>query len=83
MRKGLSFRNGEAIASVHSTTGPDQISDEEGDRLWRAGQALRRQLSADLGSSDTPRMRGTQPYVTPPPKTRIGNSSIPVKDDAS
>lgn len=63
----------EAIASVHSATGPDRISDEEVERLWRAGQALRRQLSADLGSSDVPRMKGTRPYATPAPTTRIRN----------
>jgi hypothetical protein len=63
----------EAIASVHSTTGPDQISDKEVERLWRAGQTLRRQLSADLGSSDTPHLKGTRPYATPMPITRIQN----------
>ena len=63
----------EAIASVHSTAGPEQISDEEVERLWRAGQALRRQLSADLGASDNPRMKGTRPYVTPMPIAKIRN----------
>jgi len=43
-----------AIANDNSSGG--QLSDEEVDRMWRAGQALCRQLAADIGAAENPRM---------------------------
>jgi hypothetical protein len=48
-----------------------QISDDEVDRLWRAGQDLRRQLAADIGSSASPRIRYKRPSATPPALVRM------------
>ena len=56
-----------AIAGDHD----DPVSEAELERLWRAGQALRRQLAADVGSADSPRLPGSRPAVTPPAITRL------------
>jgi hypothetical protein len=32
----------------------DQLSDEDSQRIWRAGQALRRILAADIGGAEYP-----------------------------
>ncbi len=33
--------------------------------MWRAGQALRRVLAANIGAAERPRLPGQQPYRTP------------------
>lgn len=47
------------------------LSEEEVQRLWRAGQALRRQLAADVGAAENPRVTGRQPWQSPPPGARF------------
>jgi hypothetical protein len=56
-----------------SNEGPDgdALTSEEIERMWRAGQALRRVLAADIGAADRPRLPGPQPYQTPPPAQRF------------
>lgn len=62
------------MAIVQSTeTAVGQISDDEVIQLWKAGQDLRRQLTADLGSSASPRIRYKRPSATPPAIIRIAS----------
>jgi hypothetical protein len=51
----------------------DKLTEPELERLRRAGQALRRQLAADIGSADSPRLHGIRPAVTPPATTRLAS----------
>ena len=68
----------ETIATLYSVEGgPEQLTDDEVAQLWRAGQCLRRQLSADLGSADDPHLLGKQPYATPPAEHRIRLAPVP------
>jgi hypothetical protein len=52
-------------------SGEDQLSDEDIQRLWRAGQALRRRLAADIGAADDPRLVGRLPEISPAPTVRM------------
>jgi hypothetical protein len=64
----------EAMATVaNEGAEEDQLSDEETQRLWRAGQALRRRLAADIGAAEDPRLTGRLPAVSPPATVRIRN----------
>jgi hypothetical protein len=49
-----------------------ELSEKEIERLWRAGQALRRTLAADIGAAQPPRLPGQKPWQTPPPTARFG-----------
>jgi hypothetical protein len=63
----------EVIAEVAGAGAPGDVlgpADEE--RLWRAGQGLRRRLAADLGTAQAPRVVGVAPQRTGPPARRIG-----------
>ncbi|HKQ00030.1 MAG TPA: hypothetical protein VJ735_06840 [Actinomycetes bacterium] len=53
--------------------GQDQLPDEDIERLWRAGQALRRKLAADIGAAEDPRLAGRLPAMSPPPAVRMKN----------
>jgi hypothetical protein len=62
----------EVIATIANAGQPDdQLAEDELTRLWRAGQALRGQLSADVGAANTPRLRGSRPVTSPPASVRI------------
>jgi hypothetical protein len=61
----------EAMAAVASEGSSDRLSDEEVERLWRAGQALRRRLAADIGAAEDPRLAGRQPVPSPPATVRF------------
>jgi hypothetical protein len=52
-------------------SGEDQLSDEDIHRLWRAGQALRRRLAADIGAAEDPRLAGRLPAMSPAPAVRM------------
>jgi hypothetical protein len=62
----------EVMATIanHDSSG-ERLSEDEVQRLWRAGQALRRQLAADIGAAEDPQLRGRHPSVSPPPQTRF------------
>jgi hypothetical protein len=63
----------EVMATVANDNAEEyRLSDEEVQRLWRAGQALRRQLAADIGTAEDPRLAGRQPIMSPPPRVRFG-----------
>jgi len=65
----------EVIAVTANAGKPeDPISDEETQRLWRAGQALRRQLTADIGAANAPRLPGRLPVTSPPAIARFVDS---------
>jgi len=49
----------------------DQLSDEDTERLWRAGQALRRRLAADIGAAEDPRLSGRLPAQSPAATVRM------------
>jgi len=51
--------------------GEDQLSNEDTERLWRAGQALRRRLAADIGAAEDPQLAGRLPAVSPAPTVRM------------
>jgi hypothetical protein len=53
----------------------ERISEEEVQLLWRAGQALRRQLAADIGAAENPRLTFRPPAMSPPPATRFKDES--------
>jgi hypothetical protein len=60
------------IADIAGAGAPDDVlgpADEE--RLWRAGQGLRRRLAGDLGTAQPPRVTGDEPLRTGPPARRI------------
>jgi hypothetical protein len=61
------------VIAVTANAGKQEetVSEVELERLWRAGQALRRQLAADIGSADSPRLQGSRPAITPPATTRL------------
>jgi hypothetical protein len=61
----------EAMATVANERSSDRLSDEEVERLWRAGQVLRRRLAADIGAAEDPRLAGRQPVLSPPPTVRF------------
>jgi hypothetical protein len=62
----------EVIATTaNAGKGESTLADEEMHRLWRAGQTLRRQLAADVGAADAPRLSGRLPVVSPPAAVRI------------
>jgi hypothetical protein len=68
----------DTAAALYSTDDLDrQLTDEEVSRLWRAGQGLRRQLSADIGSADDPHLPGRPPDATPPARHRIRLAPAP------
>jgi hypothetical protein len=48
-----------------------RLSDEDIERLWRAGQALRRRLAADIGAAEDPRLTGRLPAMSPAPAVRM------------
>jgi hypothetical protein len=62
----------EVMATV-AGEGPeeDQLSDEDTERLWRAGQALRRRLAADIGAAEDPRLSGRLPAPSPAATVRM------------
>ncbi len=62
----------ETMAAV-SNEGLDgeALTSEEIERMWRAGQALRRVLAADIGAAERPRLPGPQPYQTPAAEQRF------------
>jgi hypothetical protein len=62
----------ETMAAV-SQDGPDDaaLTGEEIERMWKAGQALRRVLAADIGASERPRLPGKASYQTPPAQERF------------
>ena len=63
-------------AAVATGESPDiPLSDEEVQRLWRVGQALRRQLAADIGTAENPRLGGSPPMISPSPTKRFGEPS--------
>jgi hypothetical protein len=51
----------------------DQLSDEDTERIWRAGQALRRRLAADIGAAEDPRLAGRLPAPSPAATVRMKN----------
>jgi len=51
--------------------GEDQLPDEDIQRLWRAGQALRRRLASDIGAAEDPRLAGRLPAMSPAPTVRM------------
>jgi hypothetical protein len=68
----------EVIAEIGTAGAPDDVltaADEE--RLWRAGQALRRTLAADLGTARAPQVPGSEPLRTSPARSRIGRVDAP------
>lgn len=62
----------ETMAAV-SNEGPDDdaLTSEQINRMWRAGQALRRVLAADIGAAERPQLPGQQPYQTPAAQQRF------------
>jgi hypothetical protein len=52
-------------------SGEDQLSDTDIERLWRAGQALRRRLTADIGAAEDPRLVGRLPAISPAATVRM------------
>jgi hypothetical protein len=63
----------------------ERLSEDEVQRLWRAGQALRRQLAADIGAAEDPQLRGRRPSISPPPQTRfktLARDDYNVREDA-
>jgi hypothetical protein len=62
----------QVIAMTANAGSPEEkLSEDEQERLWRAGQALRRQLAADIGAANAPRLRGSRPVISPPAAVRI------------
>jgi hypothetical protein len=49
----------------------DQLSDEDTQRIWLAGQALRRILAADIGGAEDPQLAGRLPVMSPAPTVRM------------
>jgi len=64
----------EVMAAVASEgSDEDQLSNEDTERLWRAGQALRRRLASDIGAAEDPRLAGRLPAMSPTPTVRMKN----------
>ena len=62
----------EVMATVRGEgSAEDQLSDEETQRIWRAGQALRRILTADIGGAEDPQLAGRLPVMSPAPTVRM------------
>lgn len=61
----------EVMAAVSDGPQDATLTDAEIGRLWRAGQALRRTLTADVGAAEIPRLPGREPMKTPSPITRF------------
>src|SRR5262249_4990871 len=61
----------EVIAAVSAGPPDATLTDAEIERLWRAGQALRRTLAADVGAAEVPRLPGRPPTISPPPTKRF------------
>jgi hypothetical protein len=61
----------DVIAAVSDGPQDAALTDPEIDRLWRAGQALRRTLAADVGAAEVPRLPGQEPLKTPSPANRF------------
>jgi hypothetical protein len=61
----------DVIAAVSDGPQETTLTDPEIDRLWRAGQALRRTLAADVGAAEIPRLPGREPLKTPSPPIRF------------
>jgi hypothetical protein len=62
----------EVIAAVSDGPPDATLTDSEIERLWRAGQALRRILAADVGAAEVPRLPGQEPMKSPAPTIRFG-----------
>ena len=63
----------EVIATVAmAESSESRLSDEEMERLWRVGQALRRQLAADIGAAEDPRLAVRQPVECSPQRMDNG-----------
>jgi hypothetical protein len=72
----------EVIAvTANAGTPEDPISDEDMQRLWRAGQTLRRQLTADIGAANAPRLPGRQPVISPPATARFADPPLTTPAD--
>jgi hypothetical protein len=62
----------EVIAEIAGAGAPDDVlTGDDEERLWRAGQALRRRLAADLGTAQAPRVTAAEPARSGPAGTRI------------
>ena len=61
----------DVMAAVSDGPQDATLTDPEIDRLWRAGQALRRTLAADVGAAEVPRLPGREPLKTPSPAARF------------
>jgi hypothetical protein len=61
----------DVIADVSAGPPDATLTDSEIERLWRAGQALRRTLAADVGAAEVPRLPGRPPVISPPPTIRF------------
>jgi hypothetical protein len=61
----------EVIAAISAGPPDATLTDSEIERLWRAGQALRRTLAADVGAAEVPRLPGRPPTISPPPTIRF------------
>lgn len=60
------------MASISNSASPEEpLTVDEEERLWRAGQALRRQLAADLGTAARSAIRGDPPLRSGPAQNRI------------
>jgi hypothetical protein len=55
----------DVIAAVSDGPPDATLADSEIERLWRAGQALRRTLAADVGAAEIPRLPGREPVKSP------------------
>jgi hypothetical protein len=72
----------EVIAVTANAGKPeDPLSDEDMQQLWRAGQTLRRQLAADIGAANAPRLRGGLPVISPPATARFVDPSMTTPAD--
>jgi adenine-specific DNA methylase len=72
----------EAIAATANAGKPaDPLTDEDMQRLWRAGQTLRRQLAADIGTANAPHLPGRLPVVSPPATVRFADPPMTTSAD--
>jgi hypothetical protein len=73
----------EVMATIaNDDSSGERLSEDEVQRLWRAGQALRRQLTADIGAAEDPQLRGRHPSVSPPPRVRFKTAGRDANDTA-
>jgi hypothetical protein len=61
----------EVIAAVSDGPPDATLTDAEIECLWRAGQALRRTLAADVGAAEGARLPRRPPTISPPPAIRF------------